>query len=79
MFTDSITPVASLAPNSTLLSSNNKEQALIDQWISVADTEISAYVALTYQLCSGYIPYNKPVRYFWRSTVCSYSVLFRCT
>ncbi|KAF7798792.1 hypothetical protein EIP86_010017 [Pleurotus ostreatoroseus] len=53
--------IASLAPNSTLLSSNNKEQALIDQWISLADTEISAYVALTYQLCSGYIPYSKPV------------------
>ncbi|KAJ3530673.1 hypothetical protein NM688_g7677 [Phlebia brevispora] len=54
--------IASLAPNSTLLGSNNKEQALIDQWISVADSEIAQYINLVNQLCRGMIPYSKPVR-----------------
>ncbi|GJE89103.1 elongation factor 1-gamma [Phanerochaete sordida] len=52
--------VASLAPNSTLLPSDVKEAALVEQWISVADNEIGTYVGLINQLCRSVLPYNKP-------------------
>lgn len=38
-----------------------KEAALVDQWISLADSEIGAYVALVFQLCKGVLPYTKPI------------------
>ncbi|KAI0744493.1 elongation factor 1-gamma [Earliella scabrosa] len=54
--------VATLAPNSTLLSSDPKEAALIDQWISFADTEINVHTTLIFQLVKGIItPYAKPI------------------
>ena len=51
--------VAALAPNSTLLPSDIKEAALVDQWNSVSDLEIAANLNLIYQLCNGMLPYNK--------------------
>ncbi|KAH9851262.1 elongation factor 1-gamma [Lenzites betulinus] len=54
--------IAALAPNSTLLGSNLKEAALIDQWVSFADNEINAHTTLIYQLVKGLItPYAKPI------------------
>ncbi|THG97428.1 hypothetical protein EW026_g4570 [Hermanssonia centrifuga] len=53
--------VAALAPNSTLLGSDLKEAALVDQWCSVADSEIAQYIYLVLQLTRGSIPYSKPV------------------
>ncbi|KAI0791076.1 elongation factor 1-gamma [Abortiporus biennis] len=56
------TYIAGLAPNSTLLGSNDKELALINQWISFADNEIDYPVTLVNQLLNGFItPYNKPI------------------
>lgn len=56
-------PVAALAPNSTLLGSNDKEAALIDQWVSFADSEVALHTTLIFQLVKGIItPYAKPVR-----------------
>lgn len=51
--------VASLAPNSNLIPSDLKEAALVDQWISVADSEIFAPLSLVFQLCKNILPYNK--------------------
>jgi len=54
--------IASLAPNSTLLGSTPKEAALVDQWISFADSEIGTYTQLVRQLCTGTLsPYAKPL------------------
>ncbi|KAI0758865.1 elongation factor 1-gamma [Fomes fomentarius] len=53
--------VASLAPNSGLLGSDSKEAALIDQWISFADSEIANFTALVFQLARGILPYSKPI------------------
>ncbi|KAI0830347.1 elongation factor 1-gamma [Trametes gibbosa] len=54
--------VAALAPNTTLLGSNIKEAALIDQWISFADSEINTHTTLIFQLVKGMItPYTKPI------------------
>ncbi|OBZ74601.1 Elongation factor 1-gamma [Grifola frondosa] len=54
--------VAALAPNSTLLGSNLKEAALIDQWVSFADNEIGSHTQFIFQLCKGAItPYAKPI------------------
>ncbi|CAL1698431.1 unnamed protein product [Somion occarium] len=54
--------VASLALNSTLLGNNKEERALVDQWISFADSEIDNYVTLIAQLCQGRLtPYAKPI------------------
>ncbi|KAI8996277.1 elongation factor 1-gamma [Trametes punicea] len=54
--------VAALAPNSTLLGSNLKEAALIDQWVSFADNEIGAHTTLIFQLVKGILtPYSKPL------------------
>jgi elongation factor 1-gamma len=43
------------------LPSDPKEAALVDQWISVADNEISQYINLVTQLCRNIIPYSKSV------------------
>ncbi|KAJ3009260.1 hypothetical protein NUW54_g2841 [Trametes sanguinea] len=54
--------VAALAPNSTLLGSNLKEAALVDQWVSFANTEIGAQTTLIFQLVKGILtPYAKPI------------------
>ncbi|EPS96197.1 hypothetical protein FOMPIDRAFT_1025472 [Fomitopsis schrenkii] len=54
--------IASLAPNSTLLGSNPKETALIDQWIAFADSEVNAPGRLVFQLLNGAItPYTRPI------------------
>ncbi len=56
-------PVAALAPNSTLLGSNTKEAALVDQWVSFADSEVALHTTLIFQLVKGILtPYAKPVR-----------------
>ncbi|GBE86877.1 Elongation factor 1-gamma 1 [Sparassis crispa] len=54
--------VAGLAPNSTLLGSDLKEAALIDQWVSLTDSEIAAPGNIINRLVNGRIvPYNKPI------------------
>ena len=55
--------VASLAPNSTLISSDAKEAAIVDQWIAFADASIAGPTSFVLKLVKGVItPYNKPVR-----------------
>ncbi|OJT07730.1 Elongation factor 1-gamma [Trametes pubescens] len=54
--------IASLAPNSTLLGSDLKESALVDQWVSFADNEIAANTTFIYQLVRGVFgTYVKPI------------------
>ena len=53
--------VAGLAPNSGLLGGDAKERALVDQWVHLADTEISPSQMIIHMLLSGSVPYNKPV------------------
>ncbi|KAI0673201.1 elongation factor 1-gamma [Trametes maxima] len=54
--------IAALPANSTLLGSNLKEAALIDQWVSFADSEISAHTTFIFQLTKGILaPYAKPL------------------
>ena len=55
--------VASLAPNSTLISSDAKEAAIVDQWVAFADASIAGPTSFVLKLVKGVItPYNKPVR-----------------
>ncbi|KAI0701218.1 elongation factor 1-gamma [Cytidiella melzeri] len=51
--------IASLAPNSSLLPSDPKDAALVDQWNSVADSEIAYPVSIAVQLCRGILPSTK--------------------
>ncbi|EJF60198.1 elongation factor 1-gamma [Dichomitus squalens] len=54
--------VASLAPNSNLLGTSTKEAALVDQWVSFADSEIGSFTGVIFGLVNGRItPYTKPV------------------
>jgi len=53
--------VAELAPNAGLLGSDDKEGALVDQWIHPTDTEISAPQEGITALLGGSAPYSKPV------------------
>ncbi|KAI0659520.1 elongation factor 1-gamma [Cubamyces menziesii] len=54
--------IAALPANSTLLGSNLKEAALVDQWVSFADNEIAAHTYLIFQLVKGILtPYAKPI------------------
>ncbi|PCH43228.1 elongation factor 1-gamma [Wolfiporia cocos MD-104 SS10] len=54
--------IAALAPNSTLLGSNIKEAALVDQWVSFSDSELNAPGRIVFQLLRGAItPYTKPL------------------
>ncbi|KAI0315372.1 elongation factor 1-gamma [Amylostereum chailletii] len=54
--------IASLAPNSTLLTSDAKEAALVDQWVSFTDSDIAAPTSFVLQLVKGIVtPYNKPI------------------
>ncbi|OJT11285.1 Elongation factor 1-gamma [Trametes pubescens] len=54
--------IAALAPNSTLLGSNTKEAALVDQWVSFADSEVALHTTLIFQLVKGILtPYAKPI------------------
>ncbi|KIM81995.1 hypothetical protein PILCRDRAFT_71285 [Piloderma croceum F 1598] len=52
--------VATLAPNANLLGSDAKENALVDQWVHLVDTELEAPATMVGQLLRGGIPYNKP-------------------
>ncbi|KAI0043422.1 elongation factor 1-gamma [Auriscalpium vulgare] len=53
--------IASLAPNTTLLGSDAKQAALVDQWVSLADASLAANHAHISDLLSGALtPYNKP-------------------
>lgn len=60
MLTCALTVVAQ-APNSTLLPSDPKEAALVEQWISLATSEIGTPTSLINQLCHSTLPYNKAV------------------
>lgn len=61
-FIDTAFSVASLAPNTTLLGSNIKEAALVDQWSAFTDSELNAPGRIIFQLLIGAItPYTKPV------------------
>ncbi|THH12428.1 hypothetical protein EW146_g7709 [Bondarzewia mesenterica] len=52
--------LASLAPNSTLIGSNAKEAALVDQWVAFSDAYVTAYNNFIIRLVQGHIsPYNK--------------------
>jgi elongation factor 1-gamma len=51
--------VSSLAPNSTLLGSNPKEAALVDQWISFFDSEIDVLLIFLKRILTGGLQYNK--------------------
>lgn len=53
--------VAKLAPNSGLLGGDDKEAALVDQWIHLTDTEILGNQEVIAALLGGSVPYNKPV------------------
>ncbi|EIN05159.1 elongation factor 1-gamma [Punctularia strigosozonata HHB-11173 SS5] len=53
---------AYLAPNSGLLGTDAKSEALVEQWVSLADKEIQSRNGLIFQICTGKIvPYNKPI------------------
>jgi len=50
------------SPNaSALLGGTPEEQALVEQWIHFADTEVHTYVALIYGLLAHKVPYSKPI------------------
>ncbi|KAH9932842.1 elongation factor 1-gamma [Amylocystis lapponica] len=54
--------IAAQAPNTTLLGSSLKEAALIDQWVSLIDSEISSNSRLYFGLILGRLtPYSKPM------------------
>ena len=60
--------VASLAPNSTLISSEAKEAAIVDQWVAFTDASIASPTSFILKLVKGAItPYNKPVRLLSKS------------
>ncbi|KAI0742957.1 elongation factor 1-gamma [Daedaleopsis nitida] len=53
---------ASLAPNANLLGTDAKEAALVDQWVSFADSEIAQHTNIIFALVKGLItPYAKPI------------------
>ena len=61
-FSDMFQTVASLAPNSTLIGSESKEAALVDQWVAFSDSYVTAYNNFIVRLVQGHItPYSKPV------------------
>ncbi|CED83369.1 Translation elongation factor EF-1 gamma [Phaffia rhodozyma] len=53
--------LARSAPNSGLIPSDPKEAALIDQWVSFAETEINERISVATGMINNFIPYNKPV------------------
>jgi len=61
--------IAALAKNSTLLGSSLDEQALIDQWISFADSEIFAHARTLNIIVTGQMPYTKPGDVFFREKI----------
>ncbi|KIY69862.1 elongation factor 1-gamma [Cylindrobasidium torrendii FP15055 ss-10] len=52
--------VASKAPNGDFYGNSTKEAALIDQFIHLADSEVSASITQIWFICNGVIPYSKP-------------------
>jgi elongation factor 1-gamma len=64
VLTDTHHLVASLAPNSGLLGQDDKEAALIRQWVHFAESEVLSRHALISGFLRGYIsPYSKPVSF----------------
>lgn len=54
--------VASLAPNSTLLGSDAKDAAVVDQWVALVDSQVVQHSEFVIGLVTGTIvPYSKPV------------------
>jgi len=54
--------VASLAPEAHLLGNSAQEEAQIDQWISLCDTELAASITFVYQISTGRLkPYSKSI------------------
>ncbi|CUA75534.1 elongation factor EF-1 gamma subunit [Rhizoctonia solani] len=52
--------IASLAPNSGLLGTSPTDAALVDQWVSFANSEVQFPGYILFTLLKGHIPYNKP-------------------
>ncbi|KAI9459828.1 elongation factor 1-gamma [Russula earlei] len=64
--------IASLAPSSTLIGRGAKEAALVDQWVSFVDADISRYNTLILHLVKGTItPYNKPIHTVFQDRLAS--------
>ena len=53
--------VAGLAPNSGLLGHTLQDAALVDQWVHLVESEIDIYTDFIRGICTGAVPYNKPV------------------
>jgi len=53
--------IAALAKNSTLLPTSIEEQALVDQWVSFADSELFAHARTLNGFINGGVPWTKPV------------------
>ena len=56
---------------SVLLGGTPEEQALVDQWIHFADTEVHAFSVLLYVTFSHRLPYSKLVRAWFSSFLLS--------
>lgn len=65
-----------MAPNANLLGGDAKENALVDQWVHLADTEVEAPGTIIAQLVRGGIPYNKPVSHTTPLSSCILVYLF---
>lgn len=62
--------LATLAPNSTLLPSNPKEAAIVDQWVAFTDASIAEPTSFVLKLVKGVVtPYNKPIHTSFQDSV----------
>ncbi|KAF9034031.1 glutathione S-transferase C-terminal-like protein [Panaeolus papilionaceus] len=52
--------ICSLAPSSGLLGHSSEDDAHIDQWVHLVDTEVDAHTTSILRLVYGQGPYNKP-------------------
>jgi len=52
-----------------LLGGTPEEQALVEQWVHFADTEIHVYSGFLNALIAHKIPYSKPVRILFSRTL----------
>jgi elongation factor 1-gamma len=53
--------VASLAPNSGLIPTDNQARAKVAQWESFGETELAARLDLANGMFNNYVPFVKPV------------------